>query len=61
MGWASIQKFTEAGLKNPFLYQTWAAPKNLGGAPFRKMPEAGLKITQKGLKTRFLSKCCRDT
>jgi len=29
--------------------QTWAAPKNLGRAPFRKMHEAGLKIAQKGL------------
>jgi len=26
--------------------------KNLGRATFRKMPEAGLKIAQKGLKTR---------
>jgi len=30
--------------------------KNPGRATFRKMPEAGLKIAQKGLKTRFLSK-----
>jgi len=35
--------------------------KNLGRTTFRKMPEAGLKIAQKGLKTRFLSKFCRGT
>jgi len=27
--------------------------KNLGGATFRKMPETGLKIAQKGLKNTF--------
>jgi len=27
--------------------------KNLGRATFRKMPEAGLKIAQKGLKNTF--------
>jgi len=32
--------------------QTWAAPK-MGRATFRKMPEAGLKIAQKGLKNTF--------
>jgi len=30
--------------------------KNLGRAPFRKMPEAGLKIAQKGLKNTFFVK-----
>jgi len=30
--------------------------KNLGRAPFRKMPKAGLKIAQKGLKNTFFVK-----
>jgi len=30
--------------------------KNLGRATFRKMPEAGLKIAQKGLKNTFFGK-----
>jgi len=30
--------------------------KNLGRATFRKMPEAGLKIAQKGLKNTFFVK-----
>jgi len=42
--------------------QMWAARKIwVGRAPFRKMPEAGLKIAQKGLKNTFLSKFCRGT
>jgi len=37
----------------------WAnmgSSKNLGRATFRKMPEAGLKIAQKGLKNTFFVK-----
>jgi len=42
-----------------FVERSWlnvGSSKNLGRATFRKMPEAGLKIAQKGLKNTFFVK-----
>jgi len=54
---------TDKFLRHTFYPNVGSSSKNLGRAPFRKMPEVRLvwKSLEKALKTRFLSKFCRGS